>query len=120
MSIILTTHEYSRILMYSQLIIFGESFLLKITCKTTLEYMGNQCSCFPLEKDGFAFIPWIGSIMGDCIYNPQEQASVLLRFVDKENTIMLPRLKRRPKRQKLGKKQKKIVEQVPEQVPFAP
>ncbi len=28
MSIILTTHKYSRILMYSQLIIFGESFLV--------------------------------------------------------------------------------------------
>jgi uncharacterized protein with PQ loop repeat len=62
-----------------------------------------KCSCFPLEKDGFAFIPWIGSIMGDCIYNSQEQASVFFAYSGTISTMisLIPQIYLNYKRQNM-------------------
>ena len=37
-----------------------------------------DCVCDPLEKAGYGYVQWIGSLLHDCVYTPSERLSVLL------------------------------------------
>ncbi|KAJ3303557.1 PQ loop repeat-containing protein 2 [Kappamyces sp. JEL0829] len=39
-----------------------------------------SCTCLPLQKDGHAFVSWIGEWFGDCIYTPWELASFYFAY----------------------------------------
>jgi uncharacterized protein with PQ loop repeat len=37
-----------------------------------------DCVCDPLEKEGYGYVQWIGSLLHDCVYTPAERLSVIL------------------------------------------